>query len=205
MELTDKDVFSKIWIQPRNVFRFIHATGYNNYFYLLLIVTGIISALQRKFDTGIVEQNMVISTVVMAIIFGGLLGWIGTYVYASLISFTGTWMDGKAKTHRILRTLVYANIPFACSIFIYAIQIYLIRYDVLNISFTESEQDIIHYGFMALKVILTCWTFVLYVIGIAEVQQFTLLKSFINLLLPILLFLVPLILLFISVTSILRY
>ena len=191
MELTDKEVFTQIWLRPRKVFQFIHTTGYNHYFYLLLIITGIISALQRKFETGIVEENRVISTVVMAVIFGSLLGWIGTYVYASLISFTGAWLDGKAKTHRILRTLAYANIPFACSIFIYAIQIYLIRYDVLNTSFSEGEQTTIGYVLLSAKLILIACSLVLYVVGISVVQGFSITTAILNLILPVLLFVIP--------------
>ncbi len=190
MELTDKDVFSKIWIQPRKVFRFIHGTGYNNYFYLLLIVAGIISAFQRKLDKGI-EQDDVVRVVVMSVFFGGLFGWITTYVYASLISFTGKWLDGKAKTHRILRTLAYANIPFVCSIFIHLIQLYLIKYDVLSTSFSENEQVALGYGFIAAKAILTLWTVVLYVIGIAEVQGFSIMNAILNLVAPVLMFLIP--------------
>lgn len=190
MELTDKDVFSKIWVEPRKVFKFINQTGYSNYFYLLLTISGIISALQRKFEKGI-EQNDVVGVVVIAVIFGGLFGWIGTYVYASLISFTGEWLDGKAKTHRILRTLAYANIPFVFSIFIYIIQLYLLRYDVLNIVFSENKQDAILYCFIGAKVILTAWTVVLYVIGIAEVQGFSILKAILNLVAPVLLLLIP--------------
>lgn len=191
MELSNKEVFTQIWFYPRKVFRHINETGYSNYFYLLLTVSGIVSALQRKLDKGI-EQDDVIGIFVMAVIFGGLFGWIGTYVYASLISFTGRWIDGRAKTHRILRTIAYANIPFACSIFIYFIQLYFLQYDVLNTSFSENEQAVILYVLISLKTILTIWTFILCVIGIAEVQEFSILKAVLNLILPLLLFLIPL-------------
>ena len=155
-----------------------------------MIVTGIISALQRRFDKGI-DSDHVIGDVVMAVIFGGLFGWITTYVYASLISFTGRWLDGKAKTHRILRTLVYANIPFVCSISIHIIQLFLIKDDVLNTSFSENEQLVVHYIAIAIKAILTLWTVVLYVIGIAEVQEFSIMSAILNLVAPILMILIP--------------
>jgi hypothetical protein len=121
-----------------------------------------------------------------------LFGWIGTYIYASLISFTGRWLDGKAKTHRVLRTLAYANIPFVCSIFVHLIQLYLIKYDVLNTTFSENEQVAIQYIGLAIKAILTLWTVVLYTIGVAEVQGFSILTAILNLLAPILLFAIPL-------------
>lgn len=201
MNLTDKDVFLKIWTQPRKVFRFINGTGYDNYFYLLLIVAGIISALQRRFDKGI-EQDEVVSTIVMSVVFGGLFGWIGTYIYSSLISFTGKWLDGTAKTHGILRTLAYANIPFVCSIFIHLIQLYLIKYNVLNTSFSENEQAVIHYGCIAVKAAFTLSTAVLYIIGIAEVQGFSILRAIFNLVSPILLFLIPIGLLYLFAVGI---
>jgi hypothetical protein len=191
MELTDRDVLTHIWVYPRKVFRFIHETGYTNYFYLLLIVSGIISTLQRKLDKGI-EQNEVVSVFIMAILFGGLFGWLGTYIYASLISFTGKWLDGKAKTHRILRTLAYANIPFVCSIIVYIIQLYFIKYDTLNTSFSEGERDTIFYMFISINAILTLWTVVLSVVGIAEVQAFSIGKAILNLVLPWLMLAVPL-------------
>ncbi|RYG13499.1 MAG: YIP1 family protein [Chitinophagaceae bacterium] len=193
MELNDREVFSKIWLQPRKVFQFINRTGYSNHFYLLLFISGIISGLQRKFDKGI-EQDQVVSTIVVAAIFGGLFGWLGTYIYASLISLTGTWISGKAKTHRIFRMLAYANIPFACSIFIYIIQLYLIKYNITS-TFSSSGQIIIHYGLIAAKVIFVVWTAILYVIGIAEVQEFSIGKAILNLMAPVLLFVIPIALL----------
>ncbi|MGF1923988.1 MAG: hypothetical protein ACQUHE_07385, partial [Bacteroidia bacterium] len=97
MELTDKEVVTQIWIYPRKVFRYINETGYNKYFSLILFVCGIVGVLQRKLYSG-VEQGEVFGEIVMAVIFGGLLGWISFYVYASLISFTGQWLGGSTKT-----------------------------------------------------------------------------------------------------------
>lgn len=190
-----KEIFTKIWIYPRRVFRFIDQTGYSDFYFLLLMVSGAVSALQKRLDKGI-EPDDVHSALFLGLIFGALFGWVTIYIYASFISFTGNWLDGKAKTHRILRTLSYANIPFACVIIIQGIQLYFIKYDILNASFSENEATFIRHGFAAIKTVLTAWTILLYIIGVSEVQRFNLIKSILNLLLPMLIFLIPIALIY---------
>lgn len=202
MDLTDKVVVGQIWLYPSKVIRLINETGYTKYFSTILFVSGTVGVLQRKLYSG-VEQEDVFGVIVMAVIFGGLLGWISFYVYASLISFTGRWLGGSTKTHRIFRTITYANIPFAFTIFVFLIQLYLIRYSVLA-NLSENEQAVILNVLLLARCILGIWTFVLYVFGIAETQGFSLLKALLNLLLPLLMFLIPLsifMLFFLSVSN----
>lgn len=188
--MKDKEVFTQIWLRPRPVFRFIETSGYQNYFYLILTLSGIASVLQRKLDKG-VEQDSVASTLLISIIFGGLLGWLGIYIYAGLIRFTGEWIDGKAITHRIYRALAYANIPTACTIVIHLAQLYMIKYGVFDEMKSDNEASLIQYGLISIKAIFMAWTMTLYVIAVAEVQRFSIGKAILNLILPILLFTVP--------------
>ncbi len=48
--LTDEDVFSSIWFNPRKVFSFINRYNYNKYIYLLLVLAGVANAFYKNAD-----------------------------------------------------------------------------------------------------------------------------------------------------------
>jgi hypothetical protein len=54
--------------------------------------------------------------------------------------------------------------------------------------------NIIFWSSLAAELILGCWTIYLCVIGISELQQFTVGKAVLNLLLPVLLIVIPILL-----------
>ena len=45
-QLSDKEIFTKIWTSPRQVFKFINDNSYDKYVTVLLILSGI----SRSFD-----------------------------------------------------------------------------------------------------------------------------------------------------------
>ena len=56
---------------------------------------------------------------------------------------------------------------------------------------TDLYQNLLTYGFTVVESILGIWTFLLYVIGISEVQQFSVGKALLNLLLPFIVIVIP--------------
>lgn len=189
--LTDEEVFSNIWVNPRKVFKFINAHNYNKYVYLLLILAGVANAFYKN-----TEYDLSGLVIFLYVFIGGLLGLIGNYIYAALINWTGSWLNGKAETSAILRTIAFSNIPLILTLSI-TIARYIIRG---NGNFSDGLEDsnsltyIIENILLILNGILGIWSFVIFVIGIAEIQKFTIIKAFLNTILPILVFVVPIVL-----------
>jgi hypothetical protein len=135
----------------------------------------------------------------ICIILGGLLGWIYFYFYAALVSWTGKWLDGKGDTSSILRIIAYAMIPSIIALIFLIPQIGIYGVEIFkkdgDISSAGWIYNIFIYGSLILEFIFGIWTIVFCVIGVSEVQKFSVGKSILNLLLPLFVIIVPILLL----------
>jgi hypothetical protein len=196
--LSDKEIFTKIWIYPRKVFKYINDRKYDKYVVVLLVLSGI----SRAFDQAAMKNfgdNLSLWLIfVLCIIFGGLLGWVSYYIYAALISWTGKWLKGEGNTNSILNIMAYAMLPSIVALIFLIPQIGIYGNEMF-----KSDGDIISAGLISnilvyfslfLEFVLGIWTIILVVIGISEVQKFSIGKSILNLLMPGLLILIPVLL-----------
>jgi len=87
--ISGKEIFSKIWTKPREVFKFINDRHYGKYVNLLLLLGGISRAFDRASTKNMGDQMSILEILGVCIIIGGLLGWISYYFYAALLSWTG--------------------------------------------------------------------------------------------------------------------
>jgi hypothetical protein len=117
------------------------------------------------------------------------------YIYAALVSWTGKWLKGEGNTTSILRILSYAMLPSIVALVflipqigIYGVEIFKEDGDITSAGWIS---NIFVYGSMFLEVVLGIWTLIFCVVGISEVQKLSIGKAILNLLLPILVFLVP--------------
>jgi len=198
MNLTFKNIFTKIWINPRQIFKYINENHYEEYMYLLLVLAGISRAFSRASMKDMGDEMSLEAILGISIIIGGLLGWISFYVYSALLSWTGKWLNGKGDTSSILRIMSYAMLPSIIALLflipqigIYGVEMFKADGDITSAGFIS---NILVYGSLILEFILGIWTIVFCVIALSEVQKLSIGKSILNLLLPVLVFVVPIIL-----------
>lgn len=190
--LSDKEIFTKIWTSPRKVFKYIVDRNYEKYFVILLILAGISNAFSQAINKNMGENLPILGIILICIIAGGLFGWISFYIYAALISWTGKWLKGKGNTDSILRIISYAMIPSIVAMALLIPQICIVGADLFKADYDfegASALSTIVSGILliiteVLQVILSIWTFVLCIIGISEVQKFSIGKSILNMLIP---------------------
>lgn len=195
-QLTDKEVFTEIWTQPRKVFKFILEYNYEKYFYPLLFAAGACNAVENLLEKEYQYPLWIMLTA--AILLGGTLGWIFMWIYAALVSWTGGWMGGKADTDQIYSVNVYSTIPSTLGTFFLVIQFALGKAGFYQQDSGEIS-DIAIILILALPaVILQIWSLVLTVVGVSVAQHFSWPKALLNLLLPALLIGLPIILIFLA-------
>ncbi|SMG53515.1 Yip1 family protein [Arenibacter troitsensis] len=196
-DLTDKEIFMKIWTSPRKVFKFINDNHYDKYVNGLLFFAGISRAFDRASLKNMGDNMSLIAILGLCIIVGGLIGWISYYIYAALLNWTGKWINGQGDTKSILRIISYAMTPAIIALIFLIPQIGIYGNEMF-----KSDGDIISagiianvfvYGSMILEFILGIWTIVFCVVGVSEVQKLSIGKSILNLLLPLLVFAIPII------------
>lgn len=188
--LTDKEVFSKIWLNPREVFGFIHHYQFDKFMILIIILNGISNSFDKAVSKDLFEIKTLPVTLLIIILGGIISGFIGFYFYSAFISWTGHWLKGKASTSEIVRVLAYGSLPSIGSLVLVILQLIIFRgylsttdgllYDSFNVS------NLLLLFFLLLELILSIWSIVLTVVGVAVVQDFSIGKAIFNLILPIL-------------------
>ncbi|MDD5571296.1 MAG: YIP1 family protein [Bacteroidales bacterium] len=198
MEKIYKETFIGLFTKPKETFKTIIDLKLNKYQVSLLMLAGISNALSRAVDKHTGDIFGLTGTIIICIIAGALFGWIGFYFLSWLISFTGEWINGKAKTGDILNIVSYSLTPTILSILIYVIYILTFEESIFQKDFDLSAYDTISYlifiiGFV-INLGLTVFYLFLLVIGISVLQVFSIGKSLLNLLYAALTVIVPIIL-----------
>lgn len=198
--LSDREIFTQIWSQPRKVVRYINSVQYEKYLTPLVAIIGISNAFDNAISRNMGDDLPLAAILGVCIIVGGLLGWISTYIYASLLRWTGSWLEGKAATQQIFRTIGYCSLPIIVGLALMIPQILVFGVGLFQSDLGDYSgsffQNVILFGSGFLEVALAIWSFILLLVGLSEIQGFSLGKSFLNMLLPILIIVVPLVILY---------
>ncbi|WP_159478207.1 Yip1 family protein [Chryseobacterium sp. 18068] len=193
--LSDQDIFTKIWTEPRRVFKFINDTQYEKYLYILMIFAGIVRAFDRASAKDMGDNSSLFSIVFSCIIGGGMLGWISYYIYAALLSWSGKWLNGAGNTSSIYRMMAYAMIPSIMGLVFVFFQIAVYGQDYFKSSTDYLESNIVgsivFWISLTIEILLSLASLVFMVIGLSEVQKFSIGKAVTNLILPIAFIVVP--------------
>ena len=187
---SDAEIFTKIWTSPRKVFAYINDNHYDKFLIVLLFLAGIARAFDRAVGKDMGDKAPLWMIVVLAIVIGGLLGWISYLIYAAFVSWTGKWLNGQGNTRSILRIMAYASIPSCLALVllipkigVYGNELFMSDGDLTSAGWIG---NVIFWSSFLLGLVLEIWSIVLFVIGVSEVQKFSKWKAFFNLLLPIL-------------------
>ena len=187
--LTDKDIFTKIWISPRIVFKSINNKRYNKYTTVLMILGGILSALNRAMNMNMGDRMNLMSVLIVCVIGGGIFGFLYFYIFAALLSWTGKWLKGTGNTKSLFRMISYALIPSLVILFVMILRIILFGNDEF-----KSNVDLFDNGILftiitlfsiLVEIGIGVWTLVILVIGTSEVQHLSIGKAILNLILPV--------------------
>ncbi|MEW5677107.1 Yip1 family protein [Flavobacterium enshiense] len=198
LSLTNKEIFNRIWTSPRMVFKFINDNKYDKLVTPLLIMAGIANSLDKAAGKDVGDDSMgLVGIILISVVAGGLFGWISYYIYAALLSWSGKWLDGKGNTDSIIRVIAYAMIPSILAIAFLIPQLLIQRSGIFQTEDATSSTgiilNIISYGCAIVQVVLGIWTMVLCIIGLSEVQKFSIGKAILNFFLPILFIVIPII------------
>lgn len=203
--VTDKQIFTKLWSEPRLIFKFINDNQYDKYTHILLILAAISHGFDQASTKNTGDKMSLPAVIAMSILAGGIFGWITYYIYAAFISSTGKWLGGIAGTTSVLRILAYAMFPSVLSLLIIITQIALYGNGMfqseINLEDSSMVSTAFYYFSLLLALTLGIWTICFAVVGISEIQKFSIGKSILNLMLPglimltiVLLFVIPIVL-----------
>lgn len=181
-------VLEKVLTAPQRAFAFIVTYQYQRHLHVLLVLAGMTRSFDRAVRNNMGDTMSLWGIIGFSIVVGGLFGWLSYYLYAFFMSWTGKWLNGTAPTAALLRVLAYSTIPTVLGLLVLFAQIAVYGKTIFmeeGIILEEGTlQPFVFYGLVALEIGLSLWSVVLLVIGIAEVQRFSVGKAVLNVLLP---------------------
>jgi hypothetical protein len=162
--ITFKQILTDIWSSPRRTHELIHYNEYGKHLYLILALAGIYNY------GGNIGYNSLISLFIL----GTLSGVITAFIYSMLVSFLGSFFGGKADFFDILRAYAYSAIPTLIALIIFVLSI--VAFSNATTTMTEGILSVI-YILDLICLFLFIWGFVIFVVGVSVVEQFSIGKA----------------------------
>lgn len=193
----DQLVYS-IWVKPKITLKYILEKCPKKYVFLFLVLGGVVRAISRASERGMGDTMSTASVLIISILIGGLIGWIGYYFYAWALSFTGRWLNGNSDPETFRTVIAWSLVPSIATLILLIPELIIIGDQLFKSEFLflSTFQSVALIAFGLIELALWVWTLVILVIGIKLIQGFGTGKAILNMILPGLVLLVPLLLIF---------
>lgn len=188
-----KKIIKNIWFSPKATLRY--ALKSNNRFtiYILLFLGAIAYGFYKGINDQKFEDITFLNLVLLYVIASGLFGLISIYIFTSILRLTGEFLGGNASGSEYRSALAWSSIPAIVGLFLLIPGYLILGLDILQGFAAVYESPIystINTIFFIIYYALMIWSLVIFVRGIQLIQNFSLLRTIGNLLLPSVVFMV---------------
>jgi hypothetical protein len=186
ISIDEKDLLITIWTKPKLTLGYILKYCPNKYVNVLLILGGVTNAVNSNYQHFVGYTSFSAALFLIVIVLGGIFGWLFSYIYAALLSWTGEWLNGTANTYQFLTVIAWSAVPTISSLI-------LMIPNILMMGDTEQSflVSISYYLIAGLEIAVSTWSTVILIKGISLVQKFKIGKAILNACLPLIVILVP--------------
>ena len=184
-----------ICIKPRATIQKIVDKNPEDSVILLACLAGISNVLLRANDRGMGDTMELFDIILLSLILGPFSGVISLYVGSYLIHWTGKWIGGTSSLQNIRAAMAWASMPTVISLLLLIPEVILFGEEMYTTQTPIVDSStLLLYAFVIFSVIyliLGIWSFILYLHCLGQVQGFSLLKMFGNILLAGLVIIIP--------------
>ncbi len=193
----------KMWTKPRETIRSIVKSDSNRHLWWLAGIYGFPMLLHFSQSLSLAMKVSPYLIVIGSAVFAALIGMIGFQVTSGLVHWTGKWLGGVGHFLQIRAAVAWSNVTNIGTGFLWLLLIAFFGSDVFMRTFAEtpfvgSAMALVTMIFL-LQTVLSIWSFVLLVCSLAEVQQFSVWRAIVNIILPFIIVTVALWALFVFV------
>jgi len=185
-----------IWFRPQETIASIVKKEPERLVPDLAIFGGVISAFNGAFESKMGDSYGVIGIVFVSICLGAIFGWLSLYICSALIYWTGKWLNGKAPIEHIRSALSWSNVPIIWTLAFWIIVIAIFQKELFQSDIPTIKSHFplafIYAIFFLWLFVVQCWTFIIFVRCLGQVQNFSIWKSILNIILPSIVIVVPL-------------
>lgn len=185
--------FLAIWVRPRRTIRAIIDVNPLQHVWGLAAISGVYQTLDRLIGQSIGVSLTLPITLLLTLLIGAFGGIISLIISSVLFSWSGRKLGGVGKSTDVRAALAWASVPDGVLLLISLLLIMLYGQNVFSASTAWVQGSaIIVLGVATLvSIILLIWRVVLSVHCLAEVHQFSAIKSILAFILGTLIIAIP--------------
>ena len=161
----------------------------------LILLAAVANALESAKHSSHMSNGQLMGSIIISLVVALLFGWLLFFIFALTLEWSGYWIGGKADSNTLLKVIAYAHIPIIIGITISIVQLSLwgtTRFSYDSIILLDIPNRLLAIGLFSVEFILSLWTFVLCIIGIAKAQEFSYIRATVNFIMGICFMLLPL-------------
>ena len=173
-----------IWTHPRATIARIVAENPNRSLWLLAAIYGFCS-LMNLFQSVLVGQRIgTLGILILAIVFSSIYGYISFTTWSWVVTWVGKWFKGQGHFKAVRAAYAWSCVPIVLNIPLWLLMVILFGHQ-LFLNFPDAHllpasQVLFLFLILIAKVVLAIWSFVIYLNTLAEVQQFTIIRAILN-------------------------
>jgi hypothetical protein len=194
------NVLNNLIKNPKLCFTTIKDSNFDKYKFWLISLLGISVIFNSAISKSMGDQFGAFGIFLYILIFGPIFGTIFVYLLSGLISITGKWIKGQAKTNEVINIISIAAIPLILNIIVNIVFCILFGKSLFESSFNVNDfgtfSILIYKAGYFIGLILEIYYLILFVIGISVLQEFSILKSILNIFMAVLLLVISITLIF---------
>jgi hypothetical protein len=196
----DLNVWTSIWIRPRETVRYAIDNKSMRFALILVLISGVFDVLNGASQNNTGDVIPVPVILILAVVLGPVLGWIGWWIGAGIATFVGKWFGGIGKFEELKMAFAISYIPFILGGILWIPDLLILGEAVFieDVDISAGKWIwLIFSGFIG--IVLGIWSFIITIKAIAEAHRFSAWRGLLTVIIPsvfivivLLLFLVPL-------------
>lgn len=176
-----------IWTSPRATVAEIVQRNPKEGLWALAAIYGF-SSLLSAFQSLLLGYSLSIGSILLiAAILSPFWGYLLISFFSWIVWFTGKWIKGAATFHSVRTAYAWSSAPLIANIPLWLLLALFLKErlftDLAQDAFLTDAQIGLMFLIFLVRLTITIWSIVLYINALAEVQQFSVLKTLANILL----------------------
>jgi len=176
-----KSPWLTIWTSPRETMARVVHDNHTKYLWIFATIYGFCALLNLFQSIALGTKLSAIAIVLLSIVFAPLWGWVSLSLWSLFVYWVGKLFKAKGKYTNIRLAYAWACVPLAFNIPLWLLMIFVFGNEVfLNFPDAElltSAQVSFLFAILVTKVALAVWSLIIYIHTLAQVQNFSVLKS----------------------------
>lgn len=180
--------WTRIWTNPRETVRKIVEFNPKFRFLALSFLNGLPMLFYFAQDMSLGDTFSLSGIILISMILAMFIGMLSITIGAALFLWTGKWIGGQGTFYPIRAATSWSNVPNIVILIGWFAWVYYFKNQVFLAGFTNAEftgNALLIFALVVLvQLVMSIWSTVILVKGLAEVQGFSAWKGLLNVLIP---------------------